>query len=437
MTRKSKENQSDKELDVAEAVIEDTIVDAPEDDIMADFVEEDSTDVANDEAPEFDYDSEDHQGAAGSFSSKVLTGLVLLAVGGGAALWGGPKLAPMLPQGLSPVAEFLSPSKDAATQQVGALEAKIEDRFTVLEDADTNALTQDAINAALADYDIQNQININALSDQLNAADGSEIESRLASVETRLEGLAASLDSLNTQLTGQITEGTENMSAETIAQLGVFQATVQGLKAELKALSEKQGSLDQKIDDVEVSAKRKIDEAETKVAEMEVTSQATLASAETTALLGKIAAALESGSPFDVDLGALTDTPPAALSALANEGAPSLASLQKSFADYAHTALRASDKAAAGDGTVSKFSSFLKAQVGTRSLTPQDGDSTDAILSRVDAAAKNGDLATALTETKSLDTSAMSAMAPWITQVQSLEDAKAALSLLTSSLSGQ
>ena len=447
MARKSKKNQSDTDVEAVEAIVDDAIeaeieeTDSVEDDgqqdVVDDPVDHDIADEVADHDHDYDDHEHDHDAASGSFSSKVLTGLVLLGVGGGAALWGGPKIAPMLPQGLAPVAEFFSPGQDAATQQVGALETKLEDRFATLEAANQSAATKDAITKALADYDAQTQARFTELSDQVNAADSSDIESRLASVETRLEGLSAALDSLNTQLTGQISEGNASLSSTTVAQIGAFQATVDGLKAELSALSEKQGSLNQKIDEVEVTTKRQVNEAETKAAEMETTAKATLATAETTALLAKIDAAIKNGLPFGDALGELTDNPPAALAAVAQNGPASLASLQKDFADYAHAALRASDKAAAGDGLTSKFTSFLKSQVGARSLTPQEGDSTDAVLSRIDAGLKTGDLQSALAEAATLDAAASNAIGPWLGQAQSLQDAKSALAALTTSLSGQ
>jgi hypothetical protein len=445
LARKSKKDQAKADVETVEEIVKD-VVEATETEAEAvvediseetlDAVDDHADDAPTEETPEHDYDDHHDDAHHGSFSSKVLTGLVLLGVGGGAALWGGPKLAPMLPSGLAPVAEFFAPGQDAATTQVGALETKLEDRFAALEAADQTGVTQDAIAKAIADYDASAQSAMAALGDKVNAADSTDIEARLSSVETRLVGLTASLDSLNTQLTGQITDGTTALSDDTVAQLGAFQAVVNGLKAEIDALSKSQGSLNQKIDEVEVTAKRQVNEAETKAAEIETSANATLASAETKALLSTLNTALENGAPFGGTLLALTDTPPAGLLAVAGGAAP-LTSLQKDFADYAFSALRASDKAASGDGLGGKFTSFLKAQVGTRSLTPQTGDSTDAVLSRIDGAVKSGDLPSVLSEAAALDEAAAGAIAPWVAQVQSLQNAKSALASLTNTLSGQ
>ena len=64
---------------------------------------------------------------------------------------------------------------------------------------------------------------------------------------------------------------------------------------------------------------------------------------------------------------------PEGLTAAAASGVPTLAELRDSFPDAAHEAIRASIMASAGDGVVARSRAFLKAQVASRSLTPQPG----------------------------------------------------------------
>ena len=58
-------------------------------------------------------------------------------------------------------------------------------------------------------------------------------------------------------------------------------------------------------------------------------------------------------------------------------------------------------------------------------------------LSRIDGAVKSGDLPSVLSEAAALDEAAAGAIAPWVAQVQSLQNAKSALASLTNTLSGQ
>ena len=88
-------------------------------------------------------------------------------------------------------------------------------------------------------------------------------------------------------------------------------------------------------------------------------------------------------------------TVPDALSAPAKEGVadPGVA-LRSSFAPAARTALADARDADKTTGLVA----FLQRQTGARSVTPQEGDSPDAVLSRAEAALAGGDVAAALSE---------------------------------------
>ncbi|MEH6360218.1 MAG: hypothetical protein V7761_05740, partial [Amylibacter sp.] len=63
-----------------------------------------------------DEDDEEHDDEHINLSSRLLRILAILVIGAVGALWAGPKLAPMLPAGLKPVADFLSPQADISAQ---------------------------------------------------------------------------------------------------------------------------------------------------------------------------------------------------------------------------------------------------------------------------------------------------------------------------------
>jgi hypothetical protein len=79
---------------------------------------------------------------------------------------------------------------------------------------------------------------------------------------------------------------------------------------------------------------------------------------------------------------------------------------------------------------------FLKAQFGVRSLEPQPGNSAEAVLSRAQAAVTKGDLTAALSELSALSQLGQDHLQDWIAAAQSRVAVQAALSELSSALSG-
>ena len=68
------------------------------------------TTTVDEPAPEADDGQEAHEEEAGrSFAGRALTLLLLLLAGAALGIWGAPKLAPLLPSGLAPVADWLTP----------------------------------------------------------------------------------------------------------------------------------------------------------------------------------------------------------------------------------------------------------------------------------------------------------------------------------------
>jgi hypothetical protein len=73
---------------------------------------------------------------------------------------------------------------------------------------------------------------------------------------------------------------------------------------------------------------------------------------------------------------------------------------------------------------------FLRTQLGLRSLTPKDGTSPDAILSRAEQAVRDNDLNTALTEISTLPDVGQAVMADWVAIAQTRLDVTNALSAM-------
>ncbi len=377
-------------------------------------------------ADDHDHDANDYHEHDGLEEHGIfptwLKVLLILLFGAVAALWGGPRLAPYLPSGLSPVAEFLAPG---GVQQAERIDA----RLTALEERPAPdvapAAVQSAVAAAMESYDAEVREELDRLRDTVAAVDGSDIEERLSRVETSVEGLEAQIASISERLETTVIDGITQQSAE---QSAAFQATLDRLRAEIDTLSARQGTLQQDIDEVAAANTRIREEAEVQVSASQAESAAT-----------DIAAALRTGIPFrpafDLLAGATGSELPQ-LQALADQGAPSLNELRAAFPELAHASLRASLRADA-EGYTGKALAFLRSQVVTRSLKPQEGDSTDAILSRVDAALSAGNLARVMAEADALSEAARAPLAGWLASVRQLAGAQEELTNATAQIARQ
>ncbi|MBV1864434.1 MAG: hypothetical protein KUG74_08335 [Rhodobacteraceae bacterium] len=362
-----------------------------------------------------------------SLPAQVLKVLFLVALGCGIGLWGAPKLAPLLPTGMAPVAEFLMPGQSVAKAEVIALRAEVKAKIAELEARPTSNITQEDIDQAIAAYDANNAKVLGALKDQISATDGQDIESRLATVETRLQGATAELAAISERLSLQVTENGAALSEEAVGKLSGYQAVIDGLKAQLDGLAAKQGTLNQRIDEVSSASARRVEEASTKAA-----------SSAATKLVSDINSALDSGASFQAALDGLAKIaqiePPLELSGIAATGTASWANLRGQFSEVAHTALRADTQANASDGAVGKFGAFLRTQVGTRSLQRREGNDANAILSRVEDELIRGNLSKALGESENLGDAPKEAMKDWLAALDRLSAAHTAMAQIISTL---
>ncbi|MEM9851989.1 MAG: hypothetical protein AAF761_08320, partial [Pseudomonadota bacterium] len=366
-----------------------------------------------------------------SLAARALQFIFLIVVGIALALWGAPRLAPMLPAGLSPVAEFLMPGQRQVADDIAALRSELDTRLAGLSTGPDPAETQSAISDAIEAYDERLAEELALIKDQLAGFDAGAIEARIAALETRLEGASAELREVSDRLSRQITENGVALSEEASSRLSGYQAALEGLRAEVADLSAKNGALGQRVEEIAAIAARRVEEAQTEA-------ENRVASTATKRLLTEIDAALESGAPFAAALSALADASdfeaPATLAQVAETGTPSLTTLRNQFSDQAYAALRADAAASASDGMGGRLGAFLRSQVGSRSLERKEGDGADAILSRVGDDLANGRLDAAVAEANALSEAAKTAMGPWINNVTALATARAEFAELSAQL---
>lgn len=182
------------------------------------------------------------------------------------------------------------------------------------------------------------------------------------------------------------------------------------------------------------AAEKLVSEAEAVRADAAAKAQSVLLQAALT----KVEAAMLDGAPFVEPLTLLVDaglSVPAILTENAENGLPTQAALVQGFDEPARAALEQSLRGNMGSTWSDRVGSFLRSQTGARSLTPQDGDDPDAVLSRANAAVASGDLPTALTEIATLPEAAQTALAAWVAQVNLRIEAQAATVELATALS--
>jgi hypothetical protein len=378
---------------------------------------------------------EHHEEEGMSLASRFLILLLLLFAGAALGIWGAPKLAPMLPSGLQPVADWLSPGARDAEAELAALRAQFDERVGGVESRFADLTSGDEIDqrisAAVDATETRLAAEIGALQETVSASDvGADVRQRLDRVDSALEGQAAELANLKDQLSGA-TAASGQLNDEAVAKIDVYQAEVDGLRAEMAAVSDKVAALATRLDQVAAEANRQIQTAQSQVGEIQQQADTALGAAEIGADVALIRAAVASGQPFEEPLQRLSshlETPvPEGLTAAAPTGVETMAELRASYPDAAHAAIRASILAGAGDGVLARSRAYLEAQVASRSLTPQQGQGTDAVLSRMEDHLRQDDLRGVLAEAENLPSEAAAAMSGWLDAARLRADAAAGL----------
>ena len=293
-----------------------------------------------------------------------------------------------------------------------------------------------------------------ALSQYLQPADDGQIEAKLTAHSETIEGLSTQLGEAQSQteaLSGQLGEQTSQITAQS-EQIAALEAQIEALtaevnkpvaiaseaelSAELTALIQQQkdelASLQSDLKSMAAFAEGQIASAQE---EADAAAQAE-ARAKARDSLNVVRLALASGDNFEAALPEIAEAAviPETLSAVAG-GVATQSELQGAFGPAARAALAASNRELSGDSASDRVSLFLQDMIGARSLTPQEGDSPDAVLSRVEAAVRNGDLAGALSTLDALPESGKAELTEWSEKAKARNDALQAFSDLTDALS--
>lgn len=239
----------------------------------------------------------------------------------------------------------------------------------------------------------------------------------IADIGDRLASAQGALDDIETRLTA-----VEKLPVTS----GASEAAVAAYERELETLREAMATQRAEIEAMIEDARAVEDDAEE-----------TARAAMRRAAITRILTALDTGvgfAPALTDLQSSGAEVPEILPNVANDGVVSLSQLQESFPDAARAALAASRAVAAESGDTGGFGEFLRNQLGARSLEPREGNDPDAILSRAEAAMREGRLTDALAEIEALPEEGRAELTDWAAQVSERLDAMAAAQALSETM---
>ena len=130
----------------------------------------------------------------------------------------------------------------------------------------------------------------------------------------------------------------------------------------------------------------------------------------------KIKEALNFGGPYKLALEEISKKEIQIPKALLDnsEGVVTMNYLKTNFPTVAHASLKASLKQSDESGLGGKLLGFLKSQVTVRSLDAQEGNSVNAILSRMQVALNNDDLSEVIRQSSDLNGAAKSEINDWL-----------------------
>lgn len=247
---------------------------------------------------------------------------------------------------------------------------------------------------------------VDALGEELTAA-----RETLSALQTQL----AEIDSRPTTVEEQPVSGGENEVA-----VAAFEREMEALRA---SVAEQRGEIEAMLDNAQSAEEATAAAAEAARAQTAVT---------------QMNAAISAGRPYEAALAELqaagVEDIPQPLADTAAGGVVTLANLQARYPDAARQALATARAEVPDEGEGGGFGSFLKRQLGARSVAPREGTDPDAVLSRAEAAVRDGRLTDALAEIETLPAPAQDTMAEWLADARARQATEAAADELSQRL---
>ena len=269
-------------------------------------------------------------------------------------------------------------------------------------------------------------------------------QARIAELEARVEEPATLPESLPQvdALREELTASREALSAlqSQLAEIDSRLTTVEKQPATGGDNQVAVAAFEREMEALRASVAEQRSEIESLLENAQTAEEATAAAAEAAraqTAMTQMNAAISAGRPFEAPLAELqqagVEDIPETLRESAAGGVVTLANLQARYPDAAREAL-ATARAAVPEEGEGGFGNFLKRQLGARSVAPREGTDADAVLSRAEAAVRDGRLTDALAEIDTLPAPAQDAMAEWLADARARQAAETAANELSQRL---
>ena len=297
------------------------------------------------------------------------------------------KISALLPSGMAPLARFLSPSEALAIERIQIYKLETDNRLNKIENIKHP-------NVDLKIKELRDEISndIAQISKELTEIDNSKIENRLNELEKKITNTLTLVDEL-------VFNSSKNVIINDSPLNKNYDLIIKKLRSEITFLSNQQNLLIEQFNTLKTANLNTFKKNSKDLNDFD-----------------KIKEALNFGSPYKLALEEISKKEIQIPKVLLDnsEGVVTMNYLKTNFPTVAHASLKASLKQSDETGLGGKLLGFLKSQVTVRSLDAQEGNSINAILSRMQVALNNDDLSEVIRQSSDLNGAAKSEIKDWL-----------------------
>ena len=297
------------------------------------------------------------------------------------------KISALLPSGMAPLARFLSPSEALAIERIQIYKLETDNRLNKIENIKHP-------NVDLKIKELRDEISndIAQISKELTEIDNSKIENRLSELEKKITNTLTLVDEL-------VFNSSKNVIINDSPLNKNYDLIIKKLRSEITFLSNQQNFLIEQFNTLKNANLNTPNNNSKDLNDFD-----------------KIKEALNFGGPYKLALEEISKKEIQIPKVLLDnsEGVVTMNYLKTNFPTVAHASLKASLKQTDESGLGGKLLGFLKSQVTVRSLDAQEGNSVNAILSRMQVALNNDDLSEVIRQSSDLNGAAKSEIKDWL-----------------------
>lgn len=297
------------------------------------------------------------------------------------------KISALLPSGMAPLARFLSPSEALAIERIQIYKLETDNRLNKIENIKHP-------NVDLKIKELRDEISndIAQISKELTEIDNSKIENRLNELEKKITNTLTLVDEL-------VFNSSKNVIINDSPLNKNYDLIIKKLRSEITFLSNQQNFLIEQFNTLKNANLNTFKKNSKDLNDFD-----------------KIKEALNFGGPYKLALEEISKKEIQIPKVLLDnsEGVVTMNYLKTNFPTVAHASLKASLKQTDESGLGGKLLGFLKSQVTVRSLDAQEGNSINAILSRMQVALNNDDLSEVIRQSSDLNGAAKSEIKDWL-----------------------